>query len=273
MAFTDKEKVLEQYKDSGNLSARIALHEKFSTRKSVYHHWLFDHVRAPEVAEVLELGAGSAKLWQMNRERVPKTWTIILSDISEGMLTDAKKNVVEISARFSFQVVDAQKIPFENNTFDVVMANSMLYHVPNVDKAICEVRRTLKPHGHFYAATGGLTHMKELDDFVEEHMAAKLPGIFNHMSGITEQFALENGETQLAKHFDNVKLHLPPESYLHVTEAEPFINYILSMARWSELVEGTSQDLVNEVVSDAREIAEKSLPIRITTSAGLFEAW
>ncbi len=271
--FTDKEKVLEQYKNSSNLAARIALHEKFSTRKSVYHHWLFDHVHAPETARVLELGAGSAKLWQMNRERIPKGWKIILSDISEGMLTDAKRNVAEIPATFSFQGVDAQEIPFENNSFDVVMANAMLYHVPNVDKAISEVRRILKPHGHFYAATGGLTHMKELDDFVEEHMAAKLPGVFNHMSGITEQFALENGESQLSRHFDNVQIHLPPASYLHVTEAEPFIAYILSMARWSELVEGTSKDLVNEVVRDARRIAEKSLPIRIATSAGLFEAW
>jgi ubiquinone/menaquinone biosynthesis C-methylase UbiE len=269
--FTDKHVILEQYKNSNNLSARIALHEKFSTRKGVFHHWLFDHLQAPENAKVLELGVGSAKLWQMNRERIPQGWTITLSDISEGMLEDAKKNVADIAGTFSFRVVDAQAIPFEDDTFDVVLANHMLYHVPDVDKAVSEIRRVLKSGGHFYATTNSSTHMKELDDFVEEHMASKLPGVFSRFD--ISGFVLENGEEKLSKYFDNVKLHLPPKSHLHVTEAEPFMAYILSMARWSMLVEGTSKQQVDEVVAGARKIAEQKLPIHITTSAGLFEAW
>jgi ubiquinone/menaquinone biosynthesis C-methylase UbiE len=149
----------------------------------------------------------------------------------------------------------------------------MLYHVPDVDRAISEIRRVLKSGGRFYAGTGGLNHMKELDEFVQEHMASKLPGVFTMLGNVTEQFALENGAEKLSKHFANVRLHLPPESYLHVTEAEPFMAYILSMARWSELVEGVSKEQVDEVVTGARKIAEEKLPIRITTSSGLFEAW
>jgi ubiquinone/menaquinone biosynthesis C-methylase UbiE len=271
--FTDKAKVLEQYQNSNNLNARIALHEKFSTRKGVFHAWLFDHVQAPEDANVLELGVGSAKLWQVNRERIPQGWDITLSDISEGMLWDAKKNVADSPRDFSFRVVDAQAIPFEDSSFDLVMANAMLYHVPDVDKAISEIRRVLKPGGRFYAGTGGLHHMKELDEFVREHMASKLPGVFTMLGNVTEQFALENGTEKLSKHFANVKLHLPPESYLHVTEVEPFIAYILSMARWSELVDGVSKQQVDNVVADATKIAKEKLPIHITTSSGLFEAW
>jgi ubiquinone/menaquinone biosynthesis C-methylase UbiE len=272
--FTDKEKVLEQYQNSSNLNARIALHQKFSTSKTDFHVWLFDQMSFSEHTKFLELGTGSAKFWRVNRERIPKGWDITLSDLSEGMLQDARKNVTEIPANFSFQQVDAQTIPFEDKTFDLVMANAMLYHVPNVDKALAEIRRVLKPEGRFYGSTGGLNHMKELDDFVQEHMAPKLPGVFERMGeGITKHFALENGEEQLSKHFENVKVHLPPKSHLHVTEAEPFIAYILSMARWSALVEAVSKEQVDEVVTESREIAEKSLPIRITTSGGLFEAF
>jgi ubiquinone/menaquinone biosynthesis C-methylase UbiE len=271
--FTDRDKILEQYQNSNNLNARIALHERFSTRKSVFHAWLFDHVQAPENAKVLELGVGSAKLWQVNRERIPQSWSITLSDISEGMLGDAKKNVADIPREFSFRVVDAQAIPFEDSSFDLVMANYMLYHVPDIDKAISELRRVLKPGGRFYGGTNGLNHMKELEDFVEEHMASKLPGVFSHLSGIKEQFALENGAEKLGKHFASVKLHLPPESYLHVTEVEPFMAYILSMARWSMLLNGVSKQQVDKVVAGARKIAEEKLPIHITTSSGLFEAW
>lgn len=271
--FTEKEKILEQYQNSGNLEARIALHKRFATSKHDYHAWIFDHIQAPANANVLELGTGSGKIWQVNRERIPASWQITLSDISEGILNDARKNVADIARAFSFRVIDAQEIPLGDSSLDVVIANAMLYHVPNVRKALGEIRRVLKPDGRLYAATGGLTHMKELDDFVEEHMATQLPGVFNHMRGITEQFAVENGEAQLREHFANVTLHHPPNSYLHVTEAEPFMAYIMSMARWSELIEGTPKDLVDKVVRDARKIAEKKLPIHITTSGGLFEAW
>jgi ubiquinone/menaquinone biosynthesis C-methylase UbiE len=270
---TDKQAILEQYQNANNLNARIALHERFSTRKGVFHAWLFDHIQAPETAKVLELGTGSAKLWQMNKGRIPKGWNVTLSDLSEGMLEDAKKNVADIPATFSFKQIDVQDISFADKTFDLVMANHMLYHVPYVDKALSEIWRILKPTGRFYAATNSLNHMKELDDFVETHMAAKLPGVFDRMDTVTKQFALENGQEKLSKHFDNVTLHRPSESYLHVTEAEPFIAYILSMARWSALTKDVSKNDVDNVVADARKITEKSLPIHITTSSGLFEAW
>ena len=123
--FTDKDKILEQYQNSSNLNAPITLHKRFSTAKHDYHSWIFDHIQAPVEAEVLELGTGSAKLWQVNRERIPQGWNITHSDISEGMLGDAKKNVTDISRDFSFQVVDAQQILFENSSFD--LSNSKSY--------------------------------------------------------------------------------------------------------------------------------------------------
>lgn len=270
---TDKEKILEQYKDSSNLSARIALHEKFNTAKVDFHVWMFDQIEAPKTSNVLELGTGSAKVWKVNGERVPLGWEITLSDLSEGMLADARKNVAGIPANFSFQQIDAQAIPFAENTFDVVIANQMLYHVPDLARAISEIRRVLKPGGRFYAGTNGLEHMKELEEFIVIHMATRLFGIFTRMERGAEHFALENGEVQIAKHFKNVKLHMPPESYLHVTEAEPFMAYILSMRRWSVLTNGISKERVDEVVKEARNIAEQSLPIRIKSVAGVFEAW
>ena len=271
--FTDKEKILEQYQNANNLEARITLHKRFSTAKHDYHLWIFDQIQAPANANVLELGTGSAKLWQANHERILQSWTIMLSDISQGMLEDAEKNVTGVPSNFLFKQLDAQAIPFEDSSFDVIIANHMLYHVSDVDKALSEIRRVLKPTGRFYAATGGLKHMQELDNFVKMHMAYKLPGVFEGMDSITKQFALENGQEKLSKHFENITIHLPPESHLHVMEAEPFIDYILSMARWSTLVEGVSKARVDEVVGSARKVAEDNLPIRITTSAGLFEAW
>jgi ubiquinone/menaquinone biosynthesis C-methylase UbiE len=263
--------IAEQYKNANNLEARIALHAKFSTSKHDYHQWLFDYIKTRPFARVLELGSGSAKLWQVNGEHIPLDWTITLSDFSEEILEDTRKNVIAVSRKFTFKVMDAQNILFDDKIFDIVIANHMLYHVPDIDKAISEIRRVLKPDGRFYAGTGGLGHMKEMDDFIEEHMASRLHKGFERMG--MGRFALENGAQYISKHFENVNVHKVPESHLHVTEVEPFMAYILSMARWSALTKDIAKGTVDEVVSNARTIAEEKLPIHITTSSGLFEAW
>ncbi len=57
--------------------------------------------------------------------------------------------------RVQFKEIDAQSIPFEDETFDAVIANHMLYHVPDRPKAIAEIKRVLKPGGRLIATTIG----------------------------------------------------------------------------------------------------------------------
>ena len=144
---TDQEYLLnEQYKDASNLNARIQLHQRFSTNGEDWYRWLFDHFSIPEDAHILELGSGSALLWKQNLDRLPAGWQIALSDLSAGMLDEASKNVSDATA-FTFEVVDAQAIPFDAEIFDTVIANHMLYHVPDQTRALAEIRRVLKPDG------------------------------------------------------------------------------------------------------------------------------
>ena len=65
----------------------------------------------------------------------------------------------------SFRQVDIQDIPYPDDSFDVVIANMMLYHVPDLRKGLTEVRRVLKPGGSFYCATTG-TH--GIAEYVQE---------------------------------------------------------------------------------------------------------
>ena len=50
----------------------------------------------------------------------------------------------------SFEKIDIQSIPFEDNSFDMIIANHMLFHVPDLNKALLEVKRVLKERGYFY---------------------------------------------------------------------------------------------------------------------------
>lgn len=218
-------KLLEQYENASNLRARINIHEMFSENKYGWMRWYFDELSLPKQCKILELGCGDASLWKKNKDRISKDLDITLSDFSKGMLNDAKLNLGKKVENFKFQIIDAEDIPYDNSTFDVVMANHMLYHVEDIGKALSEIYRVLKPGGYFYSSTVGQNHMIEIRDimlkFKSETMDIK-------SSDITSRFQLENGVEMLKKWFDCIEMKRY-EDNLIVTEVTPIIDYIFSM--------------------------------------------
>ena len=165
--FTDQEYLkTDQYKDSSNLDARVEIHKRFSTNPYGWFNWVFDTLlKIPANATILELGSGPAYLWKECSNRIPTGWDITLSDLSSGMVDAAWRNLVVTGRNFKFKEIDAQSIPFEDETFDAVIANFMLYHVPDRPQAIAEIKRVLKPGGHLIAATVGDHHLQEMMEF------------------------------------------------------------------------------------------------------------
>ena len=78
------------------------------------------------------------------------------------MIDESKRNLANSGRPFNHEVVAVQSIPYADATFDAVIANHMLYHVPDLEKAISETRRILKPTGKLFNATNGKNHMREL---------------------------------------------------------------------------------------------------------------
>lgn len=215
-----------QYADSGNLSARAALHARFSTNRTGWHQWVFDQLDIARKARILEAGCGPGWLWKHNAERVPSGWRITLTDFSDGMLDDAQRNLADTALDVAFEVCDIQRLPFDDATFDAVIANHMLYHVPDIPAALREVHRVLKPGGLFYAATNGVKHMREIHE-LGQRIAPELYASFQE--GYRHSlFELENGAETLSAVFDRVE-RLLYEDALVVTEVEPLVAYILSM--------------------------------------------
>jgi ubiquinone/menaquinone biosynthesis C-methylase UbiE len=216
----------EQYRDASNLNARIHLHERFSTNPADWFRWVFDHFNLPEQARILELGCGPGMLWRKNIDRTPPGWHVWLSDLSQGMLLEAQANLQGNQLPFSYATLDAQAIPFLSGSLDLVVANHMLYHVPDRSKALGEIFRVLKSGGCLIAATNGLMHMAEVHDLlvrIEPDLADRI----DHTFGISE-FTIENGADQLRTWFEDVNV-IPYTDSLEVTEAKLLIAYILSM--------------------------------------------
>jgi len=261
--FTDQQYLkTDQYKDSSNLDARVEIHKRFSTNSYGWCKWVFDNLlKLPETARILELGCGPGYLWKENVSGIPSTWDIILSDLSSGMLDSAWRNLVVTGRSYRFKEIDAQSIPFADETFDAVIANHMLYHVPDKPKAIAEIKRVLKPGGRLFATAVGENHLKEITDWFRQIHKSDV------WESFTNTFTLENGLERLKSFFPNVTLSRY-EDNLHVTELEPLIAYIRSGIRVGEL----SEDEFAKLQSDlGKELKERGR-IFITKDSGLFEA-
>jgi ubiquinone/menaquinone biosynthesis C-methylase UbiE len=252
----------DQYRDAANLNARIQFHARFSTNKRGWNRWVFDQFKIAPGSRILELGCGPGKLWLSNLDQIGDDWHITLSDFSEGMLQEAQQNLGESQHRFTFQRIDAQAIPFDDASLDTVIANHMLYHVPDRTKALAEIRRVLKPDGRLYASTIGDTHLHEIWE-----LTSRVDRAFARTRK-RNPFTLENGAEQLARWFASITLYRY-EDALVVTEAEPLIEYILS---------GSAKTVfVGEKLQRLRDLLKQELASRqaiyITKDSGLFEAF
>jgi ubiquinone/menaquinone biosynthesis C-methylase UbiE len=250
-----------QYKDATNFSARVDLHRRFRVNKYGFHRWAFDHLKLDEGSALLELGCGPGGFWRSNRDRIPAGWQIILTDFSPGMLQEARKLLGEEG--FVYEVADAQKLPFADATFDAVIANHMLYHIPDLPQALGEIRRVLKPSGHLYATTFGRQHMRELDELIWQYWPQSLwKGL-----GESSPFVLENGQEQLAPFFAQITLDTY-EDALEVTEAEPLAAYAFSRRLSSQFTREMRESFVHFI---QQELNARGT-IHITNASGIFEA-
>lgn len=252
----------DQYKDASKFNARVNLRRRFSVNKQRFSHWVFEQFQISEGSRILELGCGPGLLWSSNRERIPATWQIVLSDFSPGMLQEARKRLGE--ERFTFQVVDAQAIPFPDESFDVVIANHMLYHMPDLPCALAEIRRVLKTGGHLYATTLGRKHLCELDKLV---LQAWPDTHWIGLGATAAAFGLENGQGLLAPFFARVTQQIYEDS-LRVTEAEPLVDYVFSGSLASQLSK-EKRDAFRTLIE--QELVAQGA-ISITASSGMFTA-
>ena len=258
---TGMEKSLRnQYKNASNISSRITLHQLFSQNKQGWFPWIFEKCELKPNMKILEIGCGDGTLWKNRLDKIPSNTKLILSDVSEGMLRDVRRTLGMKNERVKYKVFDCHEIPYQDEAFDLVIANHVLFYCEDIKQVCGEIRRVLKKDGRFICSTYGQNHMKEVNELVrgfDERIVLSAEKLF-------EKFGRDNGNEILKEFFSETKWEQYEDSLL-VPESEPLIAYVLSC-------HGNQAQYIMDKYNDFRSYVKKrtNKGFYISKDAGVF---
>jgi SAM-dependent methyltransferase len=216
---SDPRYVREQYASEAGLAARKAVYRDVNGADA--RQIALECVALAGPASVLEVGCGEGEL----AERLARELGVRL------IAVDQSERMVELTrARgIDARVADAESLPFEDGSFDVVVAAWMLYHVADLDRGLAELTRVLRPGGRLVATTNCADHLAELFG---------LAGI-DHWE---LSFSGENAEERLARHFASVE-RFDADGTVVFSDIETVRSYYASSQRLSRYIDRLPAEL------------------------------
>lgn len=102
----------------------------------------------PHFERGLEIGAGTG-YFSLNLMQEDVVGELVATDISTGMLATLERTAerLGLADRVRTEHTDAERLPFEDESFDLVFGHAVLHHIPNLDVAFGEFNRVLRPGG------------------------------------------------------------------------------------------------------------------------------
>jgi ubiquinone/menaquinone biosynthesis C-methylase UbiE len=102
-------------------------------------------------ARSLEIGSGTG-YFSLNLLQTGVIGEATCTDISPGMLQALEHNAQELGLPVETAACDAAQLPFEDESFDLVLGHAVLHHLPDLDACFAEFMRVLKPGGTLFFA-------------------------------------------------------------------------------------------------------------------------
>ena len=194
--------VRRYYATERNLRIHEDTHAKYSVPNIDFVRWTLDTIDWAGDEVVLDIGPGRGSHYACLVQQQPAL-TYYAVDLSPNLLLNHP------CASDHLALGDAIRLPYIDDSFDIVMANHVLYHLADIEAGLAEIKRVLKPDGRVLAATDSQQNLIQLQMLI--HRA----NVFLSDNGTKvnppalpcEAFALENGTRILARHFYAVVRH------------------------------------------------------------------
>jgi SAM-dependent methyltransferase len=249
-----------QYADDRNLAARQRLWDHQDPPFDLVG-WVLElaGLGHGDARVVLDAGCGNGRyLAELDRRGVRGAGC----DLSLGMLRAAPAGAQVVCA-------DLLRLPHPDDSFDVVLAPHVLYHLPDREAGAHELRRVLAPGGTCIIVTNGPAHVSTLRALVEA--AARTPG-WEMRSPATHVFSLADGAEQLRAAFDEVTAVRPDGvAPVRVTDPDVVADYVASTAdHHRDEIERPWADVVEDVRAAAAAVIAADGAFTTASDTGAF---
>lgn len=255
-----------QFETPDGLKTRVLFHHKHTHFKNNFHEWMFEHYQFRAGDKVLEIGCGDGTIWQCNRSRIPKNIEIILSDISKKMIDESYFNLHDIPQIKSFDMADCFHLPYDDESFEVVIINHVLMYFEDLEGALKEIYRVLKKNGTLYCSTIAKDMMKERDEMIKGFDVQ----ISFNQEMLYKHFGYENGKEKLNQYFCDIELFDRKEFY-EVVDMDLLYQFLLSGKGLSPHLEPLYKKKI-QFYEYLKNYFNKNKVFYLTTHAGMFKA-
>ncbi len=211
----------EQYGTSRKLRNRADLHRKYTSNPENVYAMMARTTPWAEATQILEVGCGPGWWWQYAQPNLLPGAHVTLTDLSPGMVSEAVGRCEGFGMNVTGLEADVIQLPFPDDSFDLVTAHYMLYHVPDIAAAVAELARVLKSSGTLVAASNGPGHFAQFRGALAEVFTED--GL--HAYHINNRFSPESGRAFLEALFAEVSWHPFPD-VLNITDLDDAVTYL-----------------------------------------------
>ena len=255
----------DNYRNPAQLNSRIEFYQKFGKKRKGWYQWISDQIDLSDGDVVLEIGCGSGTLWDQG------TWNlmdgrVLLSDQQPEMVKSARDSISKSHIQFEYLTADALDLPFSDEQFEVVIANHVLHLVNDLDRAIKEIHRVLKPGGILYTSTKSSKNFEMIDNILE------YIGKDTQMNDIV-QFELETADETLSNYFDHVQQEVYIEQ-IQVDDPDALMWFIESKVSFSPEMREKVRTFLNSRINNPRkkDVGPITSPIEFQKRMGLIRS-
>ena len=249
-----------QYGDSRKLEARARLNRQYTVAEIGWFAWIARQLPLEPDACVLDVGCGPGWFWASVAKILPEGLDLTLLDLSPGMVREAVERCTALPfGSVRGREADAANLPFEDGSFDAVIAMHMLYHLKDAARGIAEMHRVLKPGGVLAVTTNGIGNMGKLYELTT------VLGSPPHDPAAVA-FGYDTAERLMRLQFGNVAFSQHPAS-LRVTEPE---DVYLALTSYPPGDEASEPELGRLRQAIAEAFREGNGVLEVDKESGLF---